>query len=133
MGEKTSPSEETGERLSSAFHLFPLFKRQRVCSLTSAYPFIKYIPIAASHYAAAPRCTGLNNRTSSDSIFGLIGSLPAEERKTAGRKCRAVPDTAITGSGDNDTPVQPQSERDSVFQRKAVAGNGGSRQRTCRG
>lgn len=69
--------------------------------------------------------------TSSD--FGLIGSLPAAERETDGLKCRAAPDTAITGNGDNDTPVQPQFERDCVFQRKAVAGNGGSRQRTCRG
>lgn len=65
--------------------------------------------------------------------FGLIGSLPAMERETDGMKCRVAPDTAITGNGDNDTPVQPQSERDSVFQREAVAGNGGSRQRTCRG
>ena len=32
-----------------------------------------------------------------------------------------------------DTPVQSQSERDSVFQREAVAGNENSRQRTCRG
>lgn len=30
-------------------------------------------------------------------------------------------DMAMTGSRDNDTPVQPQSERD-----KTVAGNGGS-------
>ena len=29
--------------------------------------------------------------------------------------------------------VQSQSERDHVFQREAVAGNEGSRQRTCRG
>ena len=65
--------------------------------------------------------------------FGLIGSMPAAERETDGLKCRMAPDTATTGSGDNDTPVQPQSERDCVFQHKAVAGNGGSRQRTCRG
>ena len=34
---------------------------------------------------------------------------------------------AMTGNRDNDTPVQPQSERDKRSQREAVAGNGGSR------
>ena len=43
-------------------------------------------------------------------------------------KRRAVPDVATTGNGANDTPVQSQSERD-----QTVAGNEGSRQRSCRG
>lgn len=55
------------------------------------------------------------------------------ERESAVMKCRVAPGTAKTGNRDNDTPVQSQSERDSVFQRKAVAGNESSRQRTCRG
>ena len=38
---------------------------------------------------------------------------------------------AMTSNGDNDTPVQPQSERDKrYFGLKAVAGNGGGRMRT---
>jgi len=38
----------------------------------------------------------------------------------SGYKCRVATGTAMTGSGDNDTPVQSQSERD-----KTVAGNEG--------
>ena len=33
----------------------------------------------------------------------------------------------LSTNRDNDTPVQPQSERDKRSQREAVAGNGGSR------
>ena len=37
---------------------------------------------------------------------------------------------ATTSNRDNDTPVQPQSERDKrYFGREAVAGNGGGRMR----
>ena len=61
------------------------------------------------------------------------GLLSGTEREPAAIKYRAAPGTATTGDGDNETPVQSQSERDSVFQREAVAGNESSRQRTCRG
>ena len=41
---------------------------------------------------------------------------------------------AMTGNRDNDTPVQPQSERDKrYFGREAVAGNGDGCERTSQG
>ena len=56
------------------------------------------------------------------------------ERETVGYKHRAAPGAATTSNGDNDTPVQPQSERDKrYFGREAVAGNGGGRMRTMWG
>ena len=61
------------------------------------------------------------------------GLLSGTEREPAAMKYRAAPGTATTGNRDNDTPVQSQSERDSVFQREAVAGNESSRMRTMRG
>ena len=63
-------------------------------------------------------------------VHGLPSGM---EREPAAMKYRAAPGTATTGNRDNDTPVQSQSERDSVFQREAVADNENSRQRTCRG
>ena len=66
--------------------------------------------------------------------YHFVHGLPSGmERKTAAMKYLVAPGTAMTGNRDNDTPVQSQSERDSVFQRKAVADNVSSRQRTCRG
>ena len=38
---------------------------------------------------------------------GLWFVLPGKERETAGCQYRAAPGTAMTSSGDNDTPVQP--------------------------
>ena len=61
------------------------------------------------------------------------GLLSGTERVPAAMKYRAAPGTATTGNRANDTPVQSQSERDSVFQREAVAGNESSRMRTMRG
>ena len=66
-------------------------------------------------------------------FFSSTVCQSSTEREPASIKYRAAPGTAMTGDGDNDTPVQSQSERDCVFQRKAVAGNESSRQRTCRG
>ena len=44
---------------------------------------------------------------------------------------RVAPAPATTGNRANDTPVQPQSERDKRhFDREAVAGNGGGCERT---
>jgi len=40
--------------------------------------------------------------------------------RTADYECRVATGMAMTGSGDNDTPIQSQSERD-----KTVAGNEG--------
>ena len=66
--------------------------------------------------------------------YHFVHGLPSStERVPAAMKYRAAPGTATTGNRANDTPVQSQSERDSVFQREAVADNESSRQRTCRG
>lgn len=60
-----------------------------------------------------------------------LAFVSRKERLTVGYECRAAPDMATTGNRDNDTPVQPQSERDKrYFGREAVAGNGGGRMRT---
>ena len=100
-------------------------------TLTISYPFIKHIPIAASHFIVAPGYAGQNNGMPH---YHFVHGLPSSmERESAVMKCRVAPGTAKTGNRDNDTPVQSQSERDSVFQRKAVADNVSSRQRTCRG
>ena len=48
-------------------------------------------------------------------VHGLPSSM---ERESAVMKCRVAPGTAKTGNRDNDTPVQSQSERDSVSNAK---------------
>ena len=89
-------------------------------TLTISYPFIKHIPIAASHFIVAPGYAGQNNGMPH---YHFVHGLPSSmERESAVMKCRVAPGKAKTGNRDNDTPVQSQSERDSVFQRKAVAG-----------
>ena len=100
-------------------------------TLTISYPFIKHIPIAASHFIVAPGYAGQNNGMPH---YHFVHGLPSGmEREPAAMKYRAAPGTATTGDGDNETPVQSQPERDSVFQREAVAGNESSRMRTMRG
>ena len=44
-------------------------------------------------------------------VHGLPSGM---EREPAAMKYRAAPGTATTGDGDNETPVQSQSERESV-------------------
>ena len=69
------------------------------CSLTTEYPFIKYIPIAIVMSISHVRyCATICLR---------------RERETVVYNPRVAPDAAMTSNGDNDTPVQPQSERDS--------------------
>ena len=86
------------------------------CSLTTEYPFIKYIPIAIAMSISYVRyCATICLR---------------RERETVVYNHRVAPDAAMTSNGDNDTPVQPQSERDSEVRREAVAGNGGGCERT---
>ena len=70
-------------------------------------------------------CTDGGNEKTPVSVLGLSIRQGAI---TADCKRRMVPDVAMTGNGANDTPVQSQSERD-----QTVAGNEGSRQRSCRG
>ena len=87
-------------------------------TLTISYPFIKHIPIAASHFIVAPGYAGQNNGMPH---YHFVHGLPSSmERESAVMKCRVAPGTAKTGNRDNDTPVQSQSERD-----KTVAGNEG--------
>ncbi len=64
-------------------------------------------------------------------FLGSLAFVSRRERETAGYEYRAAPGMATTGNRANDTPVQPQSERDKrYFGREAVAGNGGGRMRT---
>ena len=89
------------------------------CSLTTEYPFIKYIPIAIVMSISHVRyCATICLR---------------RERETVVYNHWVAPDAAMTSNGDNDTPVQPQSERDSEVRREAVAGNGGGCVRTTQG
>ena len=66
--------------------------------LKTAYPFIKYIPIvivmSMSHLRGCAT---------------ICREHFCRERYTALYKHRAAPGVAMTGNGDNDTPVQPQS------------------------
>ena len=69
------------------------------CSLTTEYPFIKYIPIAIVMSISHVRyCATICLR---------------KERETVVYNRWVAPDAAMTSNRDNDTPVQPQSERDS--------------------
>ena len=69
------------------------------CSLTTEYPFIKYFPIAIVMSISHVRyCATI---------------CLHRERETVVYNHRVAPDAAMTSNGDNDTPVQPQSERDS--------------------
>ena len=100
--------------------------------------FDNFIPIhQAQSHRRKPLLTLRQDVPDADSgmpHYHFVHGLPSDtERKPAAMKYRAAPGTATTGDGDNETPVQSQSERDSVFQREAVAGNESSRQRTCRG
>ena len=100
--------------------------------------FDNFIPIHQAHsYCRKPLLPPRQDVPDTDSgmphyhfVYGLPSGM---ERVPAAMKYRAAPGTATTGNRDNDTPVQSQSERDSVFQREAVADNESSRQRTCRG
>ena len=100
--------------------------------------FENFIPIhQARSHRRKPLLTLRQDVPDADSgmpHYHFIHGLPSGmEREPAAMKYRAAPGTAMTGDGDNETPVQSQPERDSVFQREAVAGNENSRQRTCRG
>jgi len=80
--------------------------------LKTAYPFIRHIPAALAkakaQAAAARRSAGRKQRdTTEKENAGLWFVLPGKERETAGCQYRMAPGTAMTGSGDNDTPVQP--------------------------
>jgi len=63
---------------------------------------------AKAQAAAARRSAGRKQRdTTEKENAGLWFVLPSKERETAGCQYRMAPGTAMTGSGDNDTPVQP--------------------------
>ena len=81
-------------------------------TLKIACPFIRHIPAALAkakaQAAAARRSAGRKQRdTTEKENAGLWFVLPGKERETAGCQYRMAPGTAMTGSGDNDTPVQP--------------------------
>jgi len=57
-----------------------------------------------------------------------VSVLSRREREASGYNYRVAPGRAITGNGDNETPVQSQPGRD-----KTVAGNEGGGRRTLPG
>ena len=86
----------------------------------SEYPFIKHIPIAIvmsiSHISGCAMMCLEDEATRFQITLRSVGfHLPGMERETASYKHRAAPGVAMTSNGDNDTPVQPQSERDKRF------------------
>lgn len=90
-------------------------------TLTISYPFIKHIPIAASHFIVAPGYAGQNNGMPH---YHFVHGLPSSmERESAVMKCRVAPGTAKTGNRDNDTPVQSQSEHLRDRHSDGAAGN----------
>ena len=81
-------------------------------TLKIACPFIRHIPAAlakakAQTVAARRSAGGKQRDTTEKENAGLWFVLPGKERGTAGCQYRMAPGTAMTGSGDNDTPVQP--------------------------
>ena len=99
-------------------HLFSVMCGEWVRFLTTEYPFIKHIPIAIvmsiSHISdCATICRKEDNGVSS--IHFALRLSFGRERETASYKHRAAPGAAMTGNGGNETPVQPQSERDKRF------------------
>lgn len=100
--------------------------------------FENFIPIhQAQSHRRKPLLTLRQDVPDADSgmpHYHFVHGLPSGmEREPAAMKYRAAPGTATTGDGDYETPVPSQPERDSVFQREAVAGNESSRMRTMRG
>lgn len=88
-----------------------------VCTLKISYPFIKHISVVivmsvshVSRYAMSWMGIGQRNRTDRKNWFAAVLS-PSKEREIPGYNYQFATDKAITGSRDNDTPVQSQVER----------------------
>ena len=79
--------------------------------MTTEYTFIKYFPIAIARAKAklAPRHDP--RRVTSEFTYNESELLKSRSNK-GGYEHRAALCVAMTSSRDNDTPVQPQSERD---------------------
>ena len=86
--------------------------------LDNRIPFIKYFPIAfvksISYFSYCAmicriRTTGFHHLIIRSVIAVLAGSDKSDYEH------RVAPDVAMIGNRDNDTPVQPQSERDKRY------------------
>ena len=88
-----------------------------VCTLKISYPFTKHIPVVivmsvshVSRYAMSWMGIGAAESHRQKNWFAAVLS-PFRERKIPGYNYQFATDKAITGSRDNDTPVQSQVER----------------------
>ena len=88
-----------------------------VCTLKTSYPFTKHIPVVivmsvshVSRYAMSWMGIGAAESHRQKNWFAAVLS-PFRERKIPGYNYQFATDKAITGSRDNDTPVQSQVER----------------------
>lgn len=109
-------SEETGEGDKNPLACFPLCG-EWVCTLKISYPFIKHIPVVivmsvshVSRYAMSWMGIKAAESHRQKKWFAAVLS-PSKEREIPGYKYQFATDRAITGSRDNDTPVQSQVER----------------------
>ena len=94
-----------------------LFCGEWVCSLKISYPFTKHIPVVivmsvshVSRYAMSWMGIEAAESHRQKNWFAAVLS-PFRERKIPGYNYQFATDKAITGSRDNDTPVQSQVER----------------------
>ena len=110
-------SEETGEGDKNSFTCFLHLCGEWVCTVKISYPFIKYIPVVivmsvshVSRYAMSWMGIGAAESHRQKNWFAAVLS-PFRERKIPGYNYQFATDKVITGSRDNDTPVQSQVER----------------------
>lgn len=109
-------SEETGEGDKKSFTCFPLCG-EWVCTLKISYPFTKHIPVVivmsvshVSRYAMSWMGIEATESHRQKKWFAAVLST-FKERKIPGYNYQFATGKAITGSRDNDTPVQSQVER----------------------
>jgi len=89
-----------------------------VCTLKTPYPFTKHIPVvivmSVSHVSRyAMSWMGIEATEPAQTVRKWFAAVlsPFKERKIPGYNYQFATDKAITGSRDNDTPVQSQVER----------------------
>lgn len=83
-----------------------------------SYPFIKYIPVVivmsvshVSRYAMSWMGIEATEPAQTERKWFAAVLSPSKEREIPGYNCQLAVGRAITGSRDNDTPVQSQVER----------------------
>ncbi|MGI5849499.1 MAG: hypothetical protein ACOX8Q_05480 [Christensenellales bacterium] len=85
-------------------------------NIYSSSTFSLLLPKRISHVSGCAMICGNRKQTDSTIIIGLCLLCTIVSEKTSGYKYRVAPDTAITGNGDNDTPVQSQPRERGITQ-----------------